>query len=162
MYIDVDAPQTKAGDSQTFRDILNDISRDKRVVPVGYKAVPAGDPPGESVESLVKAELASLIEGMSAFKEQTEKRQGKIEIVLTSLAARMKEMDKEHARFHGEIGEIHDQIAKINAFISTVQVSPPQPSAPPMPPQQQYVPPPQQYIPQPSAPQAYWPYQPPR
>jgi hypothetical protein len=167
--IEVTGPQTNQPAEETYRDILDTLNRDRNFVPDGYRAVPADEPTrppqrrpdggggaGGSIEDLVKAELAGLIESMTLFKAETDKKQRGVEIVLTTIAGNIREMNAEHKKFNLRFQQMEVEIAKINGFIGSVRVDPPPP--PPPIPQQQYVQLPQ-YAPPSAPPQYCWPYQ---
>jgi len=166
--IEVTGPQTNQPAEETYRDILDTLNRDRNFAPEGFKAVldeptrppqrrpDGGGGAGGSIEDLVKAELAGLIERMTSFKAETDKKQRGVEIVLTTIAGNIREMNAEHSKFNQRFQQMEVEIAKINGFIGSVRVDPPPP--PPPIPQQQYAQ--QQYAPPsaPPQPQPCWPY----
>jgi hypothetical protein len=170
-FIEVGGPQTNQPDERTFREILDAINGDRRIVPEGFRAVRADEPQrrsqrqhegaGDSIDDLVRSTLQSLVEKA----DETSQRQRKVEVILAAVSARMKQMDAEHVKFNEMFRGLEASIERIDGFISSVRVDPPPPPPvpQPIPPQLQPPPPQQQYAP-PSAPpyqpQAYWPYNP--
>jgi hypothetical protein len=168
-FIDVDQPQTNQPSEVTFADILAAINKDRGIVPDGYRAVQENEPTrrsqrqqgggGESIDDLVKSTLQSLVEKVA----ETDKKQRSVEVVLTAMSARMKQMDAEHKKFNQWFQTTGADIDEIKRFISSVRVDPPPPPPPqPIPPLQQPSPQqPQQQYAAPSAPpqpQPCWPY----